>query len=109
MTEPEDENSSIQRKNANNSRGDYMQIQMRYFASLREITGLHEEALSIPEESTVAGMRALLLERYPGVERGLARAVCDVNHQYVNSETILKEHDEVEVIHAVGGGLDRLL
>ena len=81
-----------------------MQIRMRYFASLREITGLSEEALNIPEETTVAGARTLLLERYPRLESALARAVCAINHQYVTPETVLKKNDEIVFIPPVGGG-----
>lgn len=81
-----------------------MQIRMRYFASLREIVGLREEVLSIPEGTTVGSARALLLERYPGLESALARAVCAVNQQYVTPETALKDGDEVVFIPPVGGG-----
>lgn len=81
-----------------------MQIRMRYFASLREITGQREEVLSIPEKTTVASARTLLLERYPGLESALARAVCAINQQYVTPETALKEGDEVVFIPPVGGG-----
>ena len=81
-----------------------MQIRMRYFASLREITGLREEAMTIPEGTTVAGVRAILLERYPLLESALARAVCAINHQYVAPETVLQENDEIVFIPPVGGG-----
>lgn len=81
-----------------------MQIRMRYFASLREIVGLREEILSIPEGTTVVSARALLLERYPGLASALARAVCAVNQQYVTPETALKDGDEVVFIPPVGGG-----
>lgn len=81
-----------------------IQIRMRYFASLREITGLNEEMLSIGEETNITRMRALLLERYPGLEKVLARSICAVNHQYVSAETTLNEGDEVVFIPPVGGG-----
>lgn len=84
-----------------------MQIRMRYFASLREITGQREEALSIAEGMTVAGVRALLLERYPVLEHALARAVAALNHQYVTEEAILKEGDEMVFIPPVGGGREQ--
>lgn len=81
-----------------------MQIHMRYFAALREITGLREEALNIPENSTVAEVRAFLLKRYPQLENALARAVCAINHQYVTPETHVQENDEIVFIPPVGGG-----
>lgn len=77
---------------------------MRYFASLREVVGSHEERLSVPEGTRVADARALLLERYPRLEQALARAVCAVNHQYVAPETVLSEDDELVFIPPVGGG-----
>jgi molybdopterin synthase sulfur carrier subunit len=81
-----------------------MQIRMRYFASLREIVGIHEETLTISEEATIIEVRRQLLKCYPGLEHALARAVSAVNHQYVSPETTLKEGDEVVFIPPVGGG-----
>jgi molybdopterin synthase sulfur carrier subunit len=81
-----------------------IQIRMRYFASLREIVGAQEEMLSVQEGTSVAEARALLLERYPRLERALARAVCAVNRAYMPPETTLREGDEVAFIPPVGGG-----
>jgi molybdopterin synthase sulfur carrier subunit len=83
-----------------------MQIRMRYFASLREITGLREETLNIEEGTSVASVRSLLLKRYPVLESALERAVCAINHQYVTPETALKEGDEIVFIPPVGGGME---
>ncbi len=85
-----------------------MHIRMRYFAALREITGLREETLEMAEGTTVADMRAHLLERYPALSGALARAVCAINHQYVTPETTLKDGDELVFIPTVGGGRDTL-
>ncbi len=81
-----------------------IQIRMRYFASLREIAGVREETLSVPEGASVADARALLLARHPRLENALARAVCAINHAYVSPETALKDGDEVVFIPPVGGG-----
>ena len=81
-----------------------IEIRMRYFAALREVVGMQEEALEVPEGASVAELRALLLTRYPRLENALARAVCAINHQYVQSETALKAGDEVVFIPPVGGG-----
>lgn len=81
-----------------------IQIRMRYFASLREVVGASEEYLSVPKQTTAAGARALLIERYPELDRVLTRALCAVNRQYVSPETALAEGDEVVFIPPVGGG-----
>lgn len=80
---------------------------MRYFASLREVADKNEETLEVPEGTSVADVRALLLARYPRLENALARAVCAVNHQYVTAETSVHEGDEVVFIPPVGGGARR--
>ena len=81
-----------------------MKTRIRYFASLREIVGLSEEILTLPEGSRVSDVRTLLLSRYPRLQRALERSTCAVNHGYVSSETTLQEGDEIVFIPPVGGG-----
>ncbi|HKV59578.1 MAG TPA: molybdopterin converting factor subunit 1 [Ktedonobacteraceae bacterium] len=81
-----------------------MNIRIRYFASLREITEKSEETLTLPDGVTVAALRETLLARYPRLQVVMERAVCAVNHRYVSLETILHEGDEVVFIPPVGGG-----
>lgn len=81
-----------------------MNIRIRYFASLREITEKSEETLILPDGCTVAALREVLLERYPRLQTVMERAVCAVNHHYVALETMLHEGDEVVFIPPVGGG-----
>ncbi|HJT58359.1 MAG TPA: molybdopterin converting factor subunit 1 [Ktedonobacteraceae bacterium] len=82
-----------------------MNIRMRYFASFREITGLNEETLTLPEEADVAAVRALLLTRYPRLQAMMERSACAVNHSYVPPDTTLHDGDEVVFIPPVGGGM----
>ncbi len=48
----------------------HMKIRIRYFASLREITGQNEELLMVDERTSVADIRPLLVTRYPRLQRG---------------------------------------
>jgi molybdopterin synthase sulfur carrier subunit len=81
-----------------------MKISIRYFASLREIVGMSEETLAVPEETTVAGMRALLVTRYPRLETLLERCLCAVNRGYVAADSMLHDGDELVFIPPMGGG-----
>ena len=81
-----------------------MHIQIRYFASLREITGKREEQLTIPDRATVANVRTMLLTRYPRLQPILERCAYALNHHYVPAEAILKEGDELVFIPPTGGG-----
>ncbi len=84
-----------------------MHIQIRYFASLREITGKGEERLSISDNTTVADIRIILLTRYSRLQPILERCVSAVNRRYVSAETILQEGDELVFIPPTGGGTPR--
>ena len=75
-----------------------MRIHLRYFASFREIVGQSEEMLTVDDGATVAGVRALLLVRYPRLQPVMERSACAVN-------TTLYEGDEVVFIPPVGGGI----
>ncbi len=81
-----------------------MHIQIRYFASLREITGKREEQLTIPDRATVANVRTILLTRYPRLQPILERCAYALNHHYVSVEAILKEDDVLVFIPPTGGG-----
>jgi sulfur-carrier protein len=81
-----------------------MNIHIRYFASLREITEKSEETLTLPDGTTIAALRDILLTRYPRLQKVMERALCAVNHHYISLDTILHEGDEVVFIPPVGGG-----
>jgi len=81
-----------------------MYIQIRYFASLREIMREGEEQLIVPDEATIADVRTILLTRYSQLRPILERCVYAVNRHYVSAETILKEGDELVFIPPMGGG-----
>lgn len=81
-----------------------MQIRIRYFASLRELTGRGEESFTLPDEANVQQARAALLERYPGAQLILERSIYAVNRSYVPLETVLHNGDELVFIPPMGGG-----
>jgi molybdopterin synthase sulfur carrier subunit len=81
-----------------------MEIRLRYFASLREITGRNEETLTVPEGTRITDVRDLLQTRYPALQSVIERCISAVNRSYVPAETTLHEHDEVVFIPPMGGG-----
>lgn len=83
----------------------YMNIHVRYFASLRQITEKSEETLSIDDGATVSAARAALLARYPRLKVILDRSLCAVNRSYVPIETVLHDGDELVFIPPMGGGI----
>ncbi|MDQ2904725.1 MAG: molybdopterin converting factor subunit 1 [Chloroflexota bacterium] len=81
-----------------------MKIRIRYFASLREVSGESEETLEVREGANVSDVRALLVTRYPRMQAVVERAVCAVNREYVPADTLLHDGDELVFIPPLGGG-----
>lgn len=81
-----------------------MNIRLRYFASLKEITGKSEETLTVPESATVADVRMQLQIRHPSLQSILERCIYAVDKNYVPLETQLHENSEVVFIPPMGGG-----
>lgn len=81
-----------------------MQVQIRYFASLRETTGVEREALALTAPATVADARTALLARHPALGALLPRCAVALNHAYTNAEAPLGEGDELAFLPPVGGG-----
>lgn len=81
-----------------------MNIRIRYFASLREVTGRSDETLTVEDGTTVSMVRALVLARYAGLQPIIERCINAVNRSYVSAETVLRDGDELVFIPPMGGG-----
>ncbi len=75
-----------------------MQIIIRYFAILREQRGLESEMCPLTDSLTVFELFVQIFDREPiGVRFA-------VNAEYVTSDTILADGDEVAFLPPMGGG-----
>lgn len=81
-----------------------MNIHLRYFASLREVTGRDAETLDVAAGSDVAAVLALLARRYPSAAPILTRCAAALNRAYVAADAPLHDGDELVFIPPVGGG-----
>ncbi|HLU38223.1 MAG TPA: molybdenum cofactor biosynthesis protein MoaE [Planctomycetota bacterium] len=79
-----------------------MRITVRCFAAAREALGHDVLDLDVPPGSTVASVKALLIERAPAFAR--VPAVCAVNRSYATGERTLQDGDEVAFIPPISGG-----
>lgn len=81
-----------------------MKIRIRYFASLREVTGQSDELLDIADGTSIADVKQDLVTHYPRLQGILERCLCALNRTYVPPETPLHENDELVFIPPMGGG-----
>jgi molybdopterin synthase sulfur carrier subunit len=77
-----------------------MRIQVRFFAALRERVGISERAITVPENTTVAQVWSLVVEKEPFPDNVLAAK----NMEYVDVATLVAEGDEIAFFPPVTGG-----
>ena len=77
-----------------------MNIQVRFFASLRERVGINEAQISLPAEATVADVWRALIEdqAMPG------NLLAAVNQEYAQLSSPVEDGDEVAFFPPVTGG-----
>jgi sulfur-carrier protein len=83
-----------------------LQIQIRYFASVRDAIGHSSELLQC-DGGTVAEIRKLLVQRGGGYEESLRQGKvlrCAVDHVMVDESTVLRGGAELAFFPPVTGG-----
>jgi molybdopterin converting factor subunit 1 len=81
-----------------------VRVRVLYFGIVRERIGRSEEAVELAAGSTVADLAALLSAHHGNLAAGVSTLRLAVNLEYVDSETVLHDADEVAVIPPVSGG-----
>jgi molybdopterin converting factor subunit 1 len=81
-----------------------MKVRLLYFAVLRDITGISEEVIELPDGTRAQEIWNRLRSRHDqlaGYERPPMTAV---NESYVSADELLRDGDEVAFIPPVAGG-----
>lgn len=87
------------------SQGDLtMQIQVRLFATLRQLAGWSQQPLELPEGATLDDALAAIDARYPALTIGKRTFYAAVNQEYAKGDQVLREGDEVAIFPPVSGG-----
>ncbi len=80
-----------------------MKVNVRLFASLREIFKSPYLAVELPEGATVADLVAVIREDAPHLGHG-GRFHVTINKEFVEQDAVLHDGDEVAIFPPVGGG-----
>lgn len=81
-----------------------MDVRVKLFANLKEAVGQDEVVVSLPDVTSIATLRSVLAEHFPGMRSILPKCVFAVNQQIVSEDDMLSIHAEVAVLPPVGGG-----
>jgi molybdopterin synthase catalytic subunit len=74
------------------------------FATLKDRAGVDRVSLTLPPETTVAGLKTLLKTQFPPLEDGLGSALVSVNREFAFDEEIIPVGAEIALFPPVSGG-----
>ncbi len=83
-----------------------MQVQVRYFAVLRERLGASEETVQVADGATVATVLDALAARHDVIGQTRGRFRVALNQEMVGDDAAVSDGDEVALIPPVAGGAD---
>jgi len=81
-----------------------MKINLRFFSVYRDITGVRQTTIEVPEQTTLEDLFQMLLEHHPRLRNLRKSTLFAVNREFAESDLELKEGDEVALMPPVGGG-----
>ncbi len=84
-----------------------MDVTVRFFASLREVTGLRDTSFRVEAGSTLENLLDSLIEAYPGLQRHRESMLLAVNEEFADLRTPLQAGDQVALLPPVSGGSSR--
>lgn len=83
-----------------------MKVRVRCFAAVREIVGVSELVVELPEGSTLDQLIHQLQSQFPKLQALTGSLLFSVNREYAFADTKLAAGDEVAFIPPVSGGTD---
>ena len=90
-----------------------MRVRTRYFAAARDAAGLADEVIDVDSGTSIAAMRALLIERHPALQTVLRQSRLALNQRFVVDTDVVVDDEaangvgsavELAVIPPVAGG-----
>ena len=81
-----------------------MTLRILYFATMRDLAGVREETVSLPDGLRVKDLKSLLGEKHPELIKAFNSAIFAVNREFAFDDHPLKAGDEVAIFPPVSGG-----
>jgi len=81
-----------------------MKIKIYFFATLSDYVGTKTVELEVPTGTTVAGLKELLIKKYPRMSSAQKSIMTAVNREYAAGEQIIPLDAEIAFFPPVSGG-----
>jgi len=79
-------------------------ITVLFFATFRDRAGTNRTQIDIPEGTTIAGLRGILSETFPGLESLADHALASINKEFAFDDQVIPDGAEVAWFPPVSGG-----
>ena len=79
-------------------------ITVLFFATFRDRAGTNRTQIDIPEGTTIAGLRQILSEKFPGLESLADHALASINKEFAFDDQVIPKGAEVAWFPPVSGG-----
>jgi molybdopterin synthase catalytic subunit len=84
-----------------------MTLRILYFATMRDLAGVREETISLPDGLQIKDLKSLLGRKHPELIKAFNSAIFAVNREFALDDHPIKDGDEVAIFPPVsGGGVD---
>lgn len=81
-----------------------MEVEVLFFARLRELAGTNSTNLQLPARASVSEALDVLARTYPGLESYLRRCRAALNEEFTTPDAIIPEDGVLAIIPPVSGG-----
>ena len=81
-----------------------MQVQVQFFAQLRDAAGTSDLELDLPEHATVAHLLAKLFAEIPALKSWDGKILIGVGVEFVGRDYVLQPNETVAIMPPVQGG-----
>ena len=81
-----------------------MTVRVQFFSHLRDVTGVSESAVHVPEGASVADLLTVLAGEHPKLREWDSSILVGVGVEFVERDYLLQASDEVAIMPPVQGG-----
>ena len=81
-----------------------MKVRVQFFSRLRDLAGLSESEMEMPDETTIADLLGLVYSRTPALREWDNSILVAAGVEFVGRDYVLQPNDDISIMPPVQGG-----